>query len=135
MKVFVACAILAIVGSAAALQCFTCNSAIDSACSDEFKFDSPALLKEFNKTCHEEEGTVPFCRKIKTWIDRVHNETEARVSRDCGYRRRINYDCYQKRSEDYVLDTCQCDGDFCNGAPTSVASVLALTVPFFTRFL
>ncbi|KAK7066045.1 hypothetical protein SK128_024468, partial [Halocaridina rubra] len=66
------------------------------------------------------------------------NSTVHRVQRDCGYKRREGYDCYQKRSEDYVMDTCQCDKKLCNGAPaltTSVATVLAFVVPLITRFL
>lgn len=138
MKAFVALTLLAVVGTATALQCFNCNSEIDSACNDDFNYDSPALQGAFIETCKEENDVTPFCRKSKSYIERVHNTTETRIQRDCGYMRREGYLCYQKRSEDYVMDTCQCDSDLCNGAPaltTSVASILAVVVPIFTRFL
>lgn len=59
-----------------------------------------------------------------------------RVSRDCGYEWREPYECYQKRSEDYVLDVCQCRDAECNGVPAlTVAPILAVLVPFMARYL
>jgi len=63
------------------------------------------------------------------------NET-VRIQRDCGYEKREGYKCYQKRSEDYIVNVCQCDEDMCNGANgLFFAPVLAVFVPLFARFL
>ncbi|KAK7066046.1 hypothetical protein SK128_024469, partial [Halocaridina rubra] len=52
-----------------ALECFQCNSETDSACSDHFNDDSPALKGAFKVTCKDsnDEGEAVFCRKIKTY--------------------------------------------------------------------
>ncbi|XP_068202406.1 UPAR/Ly6 domain-containing protein crok-like [Palaemon carinicauda] len=135
MKVVIALSVLAVVGTVTALKCFTCNSQTDSACNDLFNSDSPALQQAFIVDCDEKDGVTPFCRKVKYAIK---NSSEYRVQRDCGYMRREGYDCYQKRSEDYVMDTCQCENDLCNNAPslsTSVATMFAVAVPIVARFL
>jgi len=138
MKVIAAFAVLAVLGTATALDCFNCNSEADSACNDDFNYDSPALKTAFIQTCEAKGDDEPFCRKVKYYIERVNNATEYRVQRDCGYKRREGFDCYQKRSEDYVMDTCQCDGNLCNGVPalaTSMATMFTVAVPLFARFL
>ena len=138
MKFFVALSVLAVFGTVTALKCFTCNSETDSACNDNFNSDSPALQSAFVVDCEVKDGLSPFCRKVKYAIERVHNASEFRVQRDCGYMKREGYDCYQKRSEDYVMDTCQCENELCNGAPslsTSVATMFAIAVPIIARFL
>jgi len=121
-----------------ALDCFECNSYTDAACGDEFNENSTALLTSFKITCAEEyngQKVKPFCRK--TIMD-VYVANSVRIQRDCGYQMResTGYDCYQKRSEDYVVNVCQCEDDLCNGANGLVfAPVLAVLVPLFARFL
>ena len=67
------------------------------------------------------------------------NTTTVRVQRDCGYERRElreGYSCYQTRAENYVLNTCQCDEDYCNEARSAmIAPVLSVIVPLFAKFL
>ncbi|XP_042883231.1 uncharacterized protein LOC122260149 isoform X2 [Penaeus japonicus] len=124
--------LLTIVGIATALDCFVCNSYEDHACADEFQVNSTALQNAFIKTCEEKEKS-PFCRKMRMYI---YKDEEIRISRDCGYERRDDRECYQKRSDDYIVDVCQCDDDLCNGSPSlSLAPLLALALPFFVRFL
>ncbi|XP_042236109.1 uncharacterized protein LOC121875587 [Homarus americanus] len=149
MSVFSSCLTLfAIIGTAMALQCYVCNNVMDSACNDEFSYDSPALKAAFIKNCSDEIPALSgdnetivdvFCRKTKLYVDRVELNGSIRLHRDCGYNRREGADCYQKRAEDYVQQVCQCNGDFCNGSPAltfSLAPVLlALTLPFFARYL
>ncbi|XP_063591031.1 uncharacterized protein LOC134768255 [Penaeus indicus] len=126
-------ALLAIIGTAVALECFVCNSHEDQACADEFQVNSTALQNAFIKTCEEKDNQTPFCRKMR--MD-IYQENEIRILRDCGYERREDRECYQKRSDDYIVDVCQCDEDLCNGAPSlSLAPLLALALPFFARFL
>ncbi|XP_045601454.1 uncharacterized protein [Procambarus clarkii] len=136
MKVFATCiTLLALSGAAYGIQCFVCNSKMDSACQDEFNYDSPALQEAFTQTC--DNVTEAFCRKSKIYLKEVPSG-EVRVVRECAYQRREIYDCYQKRSEDYYIDVCQCDEDLCNSSPVltlSLASALAVTLPFFARFL
>jgi len=134
MKAFVApIVLLAIVGTAVALDCFTCNSEDDPACQDEFQTNSTALQNAFITTCEEKEGQTVFCRKMK--MD-IYIENEVRIQRDCGYKRREDKDCYQKRSDDYIIDTCQCDTDLCNDAPSlNLAPIMALALPLLARFL
>lgn len=139
MKVLIVVAFLAVFQTATALECFVCNSKNDTACADDFPEDSVSLKKELVEKCRApkpEDGEVtPFCRKIKYYI---YDTGIPRIQRDCGYRRREGYDCYQKRSEDYVMDTCVCDTDLCNGAPavfTSMTSILIVSVPLIFRFL
>lgn len=163
MKVIAFCTILfCLLSIGSGLKCFVCNSFIDPACSDEFLAESNALqtafLQECNTTSTEnviledstsvgnttsaeivtEESTPPFCRKMVMNIERASGTIE-RIQRDCAYERReLNegYFCYQKRSEDYTVDVCQCDGDMCNHANNlTFASILAVLVPVFTRFL
>nr|XP_053633513.1 uncharacterized protein LOC128689352 [Cherax quadricarinatus] len=136
MKLFATCfTLLALSGIAYGIQCFVCNSKIDSACADEFQDDSPALIEAFLQECElPDNETQAFCRKAKMHLP----DGEVRVMRDCGFKRREIYDCYQKRSEDYFVDVCQCDADRCNGSPSltfSLAPVLALSLPLFARFL
>ncbi|CAL4187149.1 unnamed protein product, partial [Meganyctiphanes norvegica] len=127
-------ALLGFVATSSALDCFVCNSYTDGACADEFKPESKALQTAFLKTCDPKADNAtsdPFCRKV---LMDAHNFT--RIQRDCGYERREDYDCYQKRSEDYVVTVCQCDEDNCNGANSLViAPVLALLVPLFAKWL
>jgi len=134
MKAIVApIVLLAIVGTAVALDCFECNSEDDPACQDEFQTNSTALQNAFIKTCPVKDGMEPFCRKMR--MD-IYIENEVRIQRDCGYKRREDKLCYQKRSDDYIIDTCQCDEDLCNNAPSlNLAPIMALSLPLFARFL
>jgi len=136
MKVLIATAvILAAIGTVAALECITCNSFEDPACGDEFEKDSHALQNAFTVTCLENTTATPFCRKMR--MD-IYETSEVRIKRDCGYMRREGYECYKKRSDDYLIKVCQCDEDLCNGAPAvsfSLAPLIALTLPIFARFL
>jgi len=141
MKGAVLClsAFLGLLASGSALSCFECNSYNDGACADEFRSESTALQTSFLKDCPPkkvENGSdiTPFCRKVQMNIYGT-NET-LRIQRDCGYERREGYLCYQKRSEDYIVNVCQCDEDKCNGANSLFfAPVLALLVPLFVKFL
>lgn len=129
-------AFLAVIGTAVALECFVCNSHEDQACSDEFQVNSTALQNAFIKTCEEKDNQTPFCRKMRMDIEVVYQENEIRILRDCGYERKEDRECYQKRSDDYIVDVCQCDEDLCNGTPSlSLAPLLALALPFLARFL
>jgi len=138
MKGTVFCiAFLGLLATGSALQCFVCNSFQDPACEDEFPAESGALQGAFLKDCETqtEDGTAltPFCRKTEM---NVYEANSTRIQRDCGYDRREGYDCYQKRSEDYVVTVCQCDEEMCNSANSLVfAPVLALLVPLFAKFL
>lgn len=53
---------------------------------------------------------------------------EIRISRECGYRKREGYECYQHRSDDFVLDVCQCTDSECNSGVTFGISAMALLV-------
>ncbi|ROT85464.1 hypothetical protein C7M84_013680 [Penaeus vannamei] len=86
-----------------ALECFVCNSHEDQACSDEFQVNSTALQNAFIKTCEEKDNQTPFCRKMR--MD-IYQENEIRILRDCGYERKEDRECYQKRSDDYIVDVC-----------------------------
>jgi len=134
MKILIAAAVILVAfGTVKALECITCNSYEDPACSDKFDVNSTALQNAFTVTCKEDNTTKPFCRKMR--MD-IYQKTELRIKRDCGYLKREGYDCYYKRSDDYLIKVCQCDGDLCNSAPTfSLAPLMALTLPFFARFL
>lgn len=136
MKVIVtSLAIFAVIGTAAALTCFVCNTERDSACGDELMKDSPALMNAFIKECEAKPNeTAPFCRKTKEYME--VNGT-MRVHRECGYKRRPIYDCYQNRAEDYVQNVCQCDEDDCNAAPTltPLTPLLVLAIPVFGRYM
>lgn len=131
-------AILAVVGTAAAIKCFVCNSEQDSACGDKLNADSPALMEAFIQECEERVNeTAPFCRKTKEYME-TKTVNLVRVHRECGYKRRPKYDCYQKRAEDYIQDVCQCDDvDNCNGAHafTPLAPLLLLSMPLVARFM
>ncbi|XP_018008821.1 uncharacterized protein LOC108666454 isoform X2 [Hyalella azteca] len=133
MKVFFFATLLAVVGSSYAIQCFECNSARDSACSDPFSAESPALSEAFVVACAPNATYKAFCRKTKMSLN-----GEVRIQRDCGYMRRENYTCYQQRSEDHFFDVCQCDTDNCNTAtsfqaPIVAAFVSTIAAVFFTR--
>jgi len=123
-----------------AINCFVCNSFTDGACADEFVKDSKALQDTFLTPCepkNDAEGKeiTPFCRKVQMNVYAVSNQT-IRIQRDCGYERRTDRDCYQKRSENYIVNVCQCDDDMCNGANSLFfAPVLAVLVPLFVKFL
>lgn len=136
MKAITIIALFAVIGSGAALQCFVCNSNVDSSCNDPFSADSPALIDAFLQRCENKTGMETFCRKNKMWLN-----GETRVHRDCAYKRREHYDCYQQRADDHVVDVCQCDGDSCNAAgrfvPMSTASgalVAAVVAAALARF-
>merc|ERR1712243_423070 len=128
--IFTATVLFGLFATGSALQCFVCNSHADQACSDEFAVNSTALRTNFLKTCntsYEGKEVVPFCRK--TVMD-VYIADSLRIQRDCGYERREGFDCYQKRSEDYIVNVCQCDKDFCNSANGLMfAPVLAVLAP------
>lgn len=142
MKVFITSfVILAVVGAGMALKCFVCNSQTDPACNDYLQKESPALLTAFMKECKVKDDasndTLPFCRKVKEYIE-IHESNVVRVHRECGYMKREGYDCYQKRSEDYVMDVCQCDEDLCNDSPAlkaPIAPLLAVAIPLLARFM
>jgi len=137
MKGTVFClAFLGLLATGSAIDCFVCNSFTDKACADPFSAkDSPALQTHFMTTCEQKDNLTPFCRKVQMNIYGASNET-IRIQRDCGYEKREGYDCYQKRSEDYIVNVCQCDEDQCNGANSLFfAPVLAVFVPLFARFL
>lgn len=69
----------------------------------------------------------------------VHTHSVVRVHRECAYMRREGYECYQKRSEDYVMDVCQCDDDLCNGSPALstplVPLIAAVAFPLLARVM
>ncbi|KAK3866848.1 hypothetical protein Pcinc_027651 [Petrolisthes cinctipes] len=137
MKTLITVVVTLLIGTAAALKCYVCNTGNDSACGDEFNADSPALQAAFIQECGNSTEFVdmePFCRKTKEYMDVV---VEYRVHRECGYMKREGYDCYQKRAEDYVQDVCQCTSDLCNTAPSfkPLTPLLALTLPFFAKFI
>ncbi|KAF2353007.1 hypothetical protein FHG87_016236 [Trinorchestia longiramus] len=68
MKVLSIATFLAVIGSSLAVQCYVCNSKVDSSCNDPFANSSPALIEAFLKSCPEKEGDEePFCRKTKMW--------------------------------------------------------------------
>ncbi|XP_045137480.1 uncharacterized protein LOC123519897 isoform X2 [Portunus trituberculatus] len=119
-----------------AIKCFVCNTQTDPACNDHFQEDSPALQNAFVQECEVNENkTNPFCRKVKEYI---HTNSIVRVHRECAYMMREGYDCYQKRSEDYVMDVCQCDKDHCNNSPALTApitSLLAVAIPLLAKFM
>jgi len=108
------------------MKCFVCNSGNDTACADTFSQESQGLRELFFKECPEKpELGSTFCRKTKMWFDVTG---ESRVHRDCGYLRRVEYDCYQTRADDHVVDICQCDEEGCNGAPGGPTSAIATAV-------
>lgn len=128
--------IFTVIGAGMAIKCFVCNTQTDPACNDYFQEDSPALQNAFVQECEVNENkTKPFCRKVKEYI---HTNSIVRVHRECAYMMREGYDCYQKRSEDYVMDVCQCDEDHCNNSPAltaPVTSLLAVAIPLLARFM
>lgn len=139
MKVLISSlALLALVGTGVAIRCFVCNSETDSACNESMQSDSPAMINAFGKECPMMENeTMPFCRKVKEMME---IKTIVRMHRECGYKRREEYpDCYQKRSEDYVMEVCQCDEELCNDAPglaTPFAPLLAVVAfPLLARVM
>lgn len=137
MKVFITSfVILAVASAGMAIKCFVCNTQTDPACGDHMQSDSPALQTAFLQECEmNETSPEPFCRKVKEYI---HDNDVVRVHRECAYMRREGYDCYQKRSEDYVMDVCQCDEDLCNDSPAlkaPIASLLAVAIPLLARFM
>lgn len=121
-------ALIALFGVAHSLKCFQCNSEVDQACADDFAEESPALVKAFFRNCPDKDGEAAgFCRKSKMWFE-VNGET--RVHRDCGYKRRENYTCYQQRADDHVVDVCQCDDEGCNAA-SDISINIAMTITLF----
>lgn len=133
MKVFLASLVLvlSIAATANGLKCYVCNSHLDPACGEPFYINSEAIDSKFARICDDRDGE-PFCRKTKTFLE-INEET--RIHRDCGYYERTGYDCYQKRSEDYISDVCQCNTDFCNSGNKIGAVTLAITIPIIARTL
>ncbi|KAK8381922.1 hypothetical protein O3P69_015142 [Scylla paramamosain] len=137
MKVFITSfVILAVAGSGMAIKCFVCNTQTDPACDDHMQSKSPALQNAFLQECEVKANqSEPFCRKVKEYI---HTNSVVRVHRECGYMMREGYECYQKRSEDYVMDVCQCEKDLCNDSPSltaPISSLLAVAIPLLARFM
>jgi len=106
-------------GPPTSLKCFTCNSKIDPECADDFDKDNVALVKNFvgadenTVNCVAEAGGSVYCKKVKMWLN-----GETRVERGCGHNKReYKEPCFQSRADDHVVDTCQCEEDFCNGTP------------------
>ena len=53
-----------------------------------------------------------------------------RYQRDCGYMMRSDFECFQRRAEDYTSDICQCTKDECNSAPSfSMTPALLFVLP------
>jgi len=106
------------------LECFICNSNIDWECGDDFDEENLSIIHHFKKNCtfNSIEGPDLYCKKVKMWL-----RTETRVSRSCGHKMRT-YDepCYQSRSDDHIIDTCQCEDHGCNSAPILSSSAVFL---------
>jgi len=106
------------------LKCFVCNSYVEgeTECSDDFDGEHYMIQEHFLKTCPVEEGKEVYCKKVKMWL-----QGETRVDRSCGYNKREYPEpCYQSRSDDHIVDTCQCDEEGCNSSPYSVSSSVFL---------
>ena len=125
----------ALCGVSQAIECYMCNTFSDTNCKDDFV---PATAKPFIKTCNETQyGPNPFCLKVKMSI---WASNEVRVHRDCASsdkRKEIaeGRSCYQKRSDDYVADYCQCEGDMCNSAGSLGVALSALLLPALAGYL
>jgi len=92
------------------LKCFQCNSLVDPECGDDFDPQNQAIKGSFLATC---EATATYCKKVKMWLN-----GETRIMRGCGEQKReYKTSCFQKRADDHIVDTCQCDDAECNSAP------------------
>jgi len=101
------------------LECFQCNSFEDPECADDFDPKNNAIRQSFLATC---EASATYCKKVKMWFD-LNGET--RIMRSCGEQKReYKRSCFQKRADDHIIDTCQCDDFECNSAPYLAAPAL-----------
>ncbi|CAL4061245.1 unnamed protein product [Meganyctiphanes norvegica] len=122
--------LLALISAGSALQCHVCNTHTQERCfSDD-------LTDEYLETCEQKEGLEDmFCRKQTSWLKDADHE-EYRTVRDCGYKRRVGYECYQMREENSITDVCQCDDDACNSAHSlTITAATALLTPLIVRLL
>ena len=74
-----------------------------------------------------------FWRKVQ--INEYGKASETvRIQCDGSYEEREGYECYEKSSEVYIANVCQCDENMWNGANSLFfTTVLAVFVPLFAR--
>merc|ERR1711887_257593 len=90
MKLLLSClSFLALITLGLGIKCYVCNSHKNIRCKSE-------SLNDFLEECEYREGFTPFCRKQDIWLEQSYKDG-SRVIRDCGYQRREDKDCYQKR--------------------------------------
>ncbi|XP_020707684.2 uncharacterized protein LOC110116968 isoform X2 [Athalia rosae] len=121
LPIYLLCALITIEGSRA-IECYECNSHVDSRCADD---QPPSSMK---KPCHDlvDGSKYTLCRKIDQRVEfKVNGLPEnARIIRSCGWdESRYKNECYDRSGFGGAQRVCSCSTDNCNGAvhrsPTS----------------
>ncbi|XP_028029338.1 uncharacterized protein LOC114242399 isoform X1 [Bombyx mandarina] len=121
---FVSCIIVGFVlllltHRSAAVKCFECNSANNSACLDLNlpRMHSIVPVVDCGKTLPHVLSKQFFCRKITQTILHPEQTPEVRITRSCGWIKHKRA-CYTADNKDHLETVCQCFGDMCNSAST-----------------
>uniref|UniRef100_M4GYG8 Putative secreted salivary protein n=1 Tax=Antricola delacruzi TaxID=480319 RepID=M4GYG8_ANTDE len=125
----VATALLALLQSTLAIECYVCNSLQDADCDA-----SPN--KEMLKNCSESRmgSMYSACRKIDVYVDfKVHELPPLkRVIRQCAIDAEPDRPCYYKAGFGGRVNVCHCFDTKCNGATQN--QPLALLLPLFAAY-